>query len=798
MDNKLSLKEKASLLVGHTNMTTLPILEKGVESVIMSDGPSGLRLEDSNSDSLNNISHVFPATCFPVGVTLASSWNEELANKMGQAMGEECVNFGINVLLAPAINIQRNPLCGRNFEYLSEDPLLAGKIGANIVNGVQSQGVGACVKHFACNNNEKYRFIGDSIIDDRAIHEIYLKPFEIVVKESNPRSIMTAYNQVNGCFCSEHKWLIEDVLRKSWGFDGLVMTDWGGMVHRDIALNNGCDLEMPGMTDYNIKLIYDGVKNGVIKEETVDQSVQRLIDLKKRTSVKEKKECDFQKHYQLALDIALEGAVLLKNDNSALPLSKDRKVLVVGGLFKTMRYQGAGSSMLNPVILKSHEEAFKDYQIDYEFALGYKDNQYDPDEELEKEALDKAQEYDTILFYGGLNDYVESEGYDRKDMSIPKNQLSLLDKITKLNKKVIVVLFGGSPVELPFVNDVSAILDMMLPGEAGGEATTKLLFGEVSPSGKLSQSWPLKYEDVPFSNEFTMSPYELYKESVFMGYRYYSTINKEVRFPFGYGLSYSSFAYSKLSLKKENTGVLVVFSVKNIGKYKAKETAQLYIHKSDSHIVRPLLELKGFNKVELDVNEEKEASIFVPFDSLKVYAAVGFLLEQGEYQIQIGSSSKDILLSDSITIDGVALSPSFYDGVYTRFLIGQKVDNKDFEQVINKTIPTYVPGQRPYTMETPIGEFNTFFGKMIKNIMLGVGKKKYKKALKMKDGLAKEREKKAALFIYELMPKNCLRSLCFSSGGILKYSTAKGILEIANGHLFRGIKEMNKKYKIKD
>ena len=796
--DKLTLKEKASLLVGYSNMSTLAIDSKGVRSIQMSDGPSGLRLEQLNDDALNNISKALPATCFPVGVTLASTWNLDLAKQMGIAIGEECVNFGVNVLLAPAINIQRNPLCGRNFEYLSEDPLLAGKIGAYIVNGVQSQGIGACVKHFACNNNEKYRFVGDSIVDDRALHEIYLKPFEIVVKESLPRAIMTAYNQTNGHFCSENKYLIEEILRKSWGFDGVVMTDWGGMVHRDTALSNGCDLEMPGMTPCNIKLLYDSVKNGTLKEETLNKSIERLIDLRNKTDIKEKKACNFFDHYKIALDIALEGAVLLKNVNNALPLSKEEKVLVMGGLFKAMRYQGAGSSMLNPILLKNHEKAFEELGINYEYVLGYKENEVDPDVNLEKEALQKAKEYETILFYGGLNDYVESEGFDRDNMLLPNNQLSLIDKLVKLNKKVIVVLFGGSPVELPFIDNVDALLDMMLPGEAGGEATSKLLFGEVSPSGKLSQSWPYLYKDVPFGDKFTSNAYELYKESIFVGYRYYSTINKDVRFPFGYGLSYSSFEYSKLKLSQENGCIFARFFVKNTGNYLAKEISELYISKPDSNIVRPLYELKGFSKVELKPGEEKEVCIEVPLETVKVYVGGDFVLEGDEYQISIASSVNDIHLSGTLKIDGANLRSSSYDEIYKKYIETKDVSDDEFAKVINHEIAKYEFGKKPYTMETPIGEFNTFFGRIFKHYALNIGKKKFRKAQKMPEGPDKEREKKAALFMYKLMSNNCLRSLSFSSGGILTYNMAKAILELCNGHLIRAIKEIRKKYDINE
>ena len=797
MNDKLTLKEKASLLVGNKTMTTFSIPQKGVEEIMMSDGPNGLRYEDQDGDSLSNMSKTKPATCFPCGVTLASSWNVDLAHKMGAAMGEECVSFGVNVLLGPAVNIQRNPLCGRNFEYLSEDPILAGYIGANLVKGIQSQGVGACMKHYACNNNEKWRYVGDSIVDLRALHEIYLKPFEIIVKKADPRAVMTAYNQINGTFASENEYLIEEVLRKSWGFDGVVMTDWGGMVHRDIALNHGCDLEMPGMIDYNIKLIYDGVKNGTIKEETVDQSINRIIDLRNRTDIKEKKPCSFKDHYQVALSIALDGAVLLKNNNHLLPLSKDKKYLVIGGLFSQMRYQGSGSSLLYPAMIKDHKQAFEENHIFYDFVMGYKENETEPDIKLEEQVVNAAKEADTIIFYGGLNDYVESEGYDRDNMSIPQNQLSLLDKLTKLGKKIVLVLFGGSPVELPFFDSVDSILSMMLPGEAGGEATTKLLFGEVCPSGKLSQSWPYLYKDVPFGDEFTSSPNELYKESIFVGYRYYNTVNKAVRFPFGYGLSYTTFSYSNLKIKEESNGVIVSFKIKNTGEYKGKEISQLYISKKGSSIVRPTLELKGFDKVELEPGEEKEVSIFVKYDSLGVFVDNSFKVESGEYQIFVGGSSKDIYLEGKINVKGESLSSGGYDEIYKDYLTKLDMNKETFEKVIGRTITDYEVNKKPYTLETPIWEFDTFWGKIFKKATCDIGLKQYKKACKKKDSLEKEREKKTGLFIYKVMANNCLRSLSFSSSGLFKYHFAKGILELANGHFFKGIGEMCKRYKIK-
>ncbi|MBQ7243098.1 MAG: glycoside hydrolase family 3 protein [Bacilli bacterium] len=794
---KLTLREKASILVGHKTMSTYPIPKKGVEPIIMSDGPNGLRLENPDGDSLTGVSDSLPTTCFPVGVTLASTWNKNLAYHMGEAIGEEAVNFGVDLLLGPAVNIQRNPLCGRNFEYLSEDPLLSGTIGAGYVSGLQSKGLGACVKHFACNSNEKYRFVGDSIVDERALHEIYLKPFEIIAKQASPRAFMTAYNQVNGSYCSENSYLIEKTLRGQWGFDGVVLTDWGGMVHRDIALNAGCDLEMPGMVEHNINSIVMAVKEGRVQEETLDRSVLRLLELKKRCR-QEKKPCDFSLHYQKALDIALEGAVLLKNENGILPLKKEKKHLVIGGLFATMRYQGSGSSLLNPIQIKTHQTAWQEMGIDYEFVQGYDEAETAPDQAMERKALAKAIEYGQAVFFGGLSDYLESEGFDREDMKLPANQLSLLERLVNVGVKIVLVLFGGSPVELQIEGGIAAILDMMLPGEAGGEATAKLLFGDVSPSGKLSQSWPMSYEDVPFGKEFAANPYEPYKESVFVGYRYYATVEKAVRYPFGYGMSYSSFTYKDLLVECKGECIEVSFSLQNNGVVDAKEIAEVYVGKKDSHIVRPKLELKGFTKIALAAMERQRVAISIPKKNLSVFIDGAFRLEEGAYEIYVGPSSDCLPLQGEVVLSGEALLEQDYDREYRSFLQYGTMEQATFERLIGRAIPTYAFDKKPYTLETPIGEFSTFFGKIFKSAVCGVGLRQFKKAKKIKDPLLREREKKAGWFVYKLMPYNSLRSLSFSSSGAFPYPIALGILELSNGHFLRGIKAMLRKEKKKE
>ncbi len=796
--NKLTLKEKIEMLQGHDNMKTYKNIDKGIEEIIFSDGPSGIRKELDNGDSLSNISNALPTTCFPTGVTIASTWNIDLVKEMGEVLGDEAKYFGINLLLGPAINIHRNPLCGRNFEYYSEDPFLSGKIASSFVKGIESRDVGACIKHFACNNNEKYRYIGDSIVDKRALHEIYLKPFEIVINEANPYAIMTSYNKINGEFASENKYLLNDYLRSKLKYDGVIMTDWGGLKDRDKALKNGLDLEMPGSIPYNSKLLYDNIKNNNLDQELLDKSILRLIDLKNKTNNKKIDNFDFNKGYDIAYKLSIEGAILLKNDNDILPINKNEKLLIIGDLFRNVRYQGSGSSMLNPIKLKNHIDVFNENNINYEFELGYLQNENEPNLKLEEDAINKCNDYDKIIVYAGLNDYVESEGYDRDNLSLPKNQLSLINKLIKLNKKIIIVLFGGAPVELPFINDIDAILYMGLSGEAIGDATYYLLFGIENPSGKLTDTWPLKYDDVPFSSEFTKSPYELYKESIFIGYRYFNTVNKNVLFPFGYGLSYSKFKYSNLKIRKIENDINITFNIKNIGNKKGKEVSEIYIGKNDSKIIRPKLELKGFNKIELDINEEKEISINININDLKVFIEDDYKLENGIYQIYVGNNSSSILLEGELELEGAILNRFYYDEIYYKFILNNELSNLDFSKIIEREIPNYEYGKRPYTIETPIGEFNSFYGRIFKKIFLNVGLKQIKKASKMKDGLEKERMKKAGIFMYRLMPYNSLRSLSFSSSGKLQYNVAEGILEFANGHPLKGIRKMLKKYKIKE
>ncbi len=579
---QMTVEEKAALVSGTNFMYTNPIPRLSIPSLRMSDGPHGLRLQKEGGD--NGVSESEPATSFPTAATTASGWNPENARKMGEAIGRECRYYGVHTLLGPGVNIKRNPLCGRNFEYFSEDPYLAGVMGAAEVNGVQSTGVGVSVKHFALNNSENYRFMGNSIASEKTMREIYLKQFEYIVKHAHPATIMCAYNQVNGTFCSEHKWLLTDVLRKEWGYDGVVMTDWGAMHDRVASLKAGLDLEMPGDTAICRRWILDGVKDGTLPMEDLDKACRNILNwVGKTVKPADPKPVDWDAHHALAAEIAADCAVLLKNDG-VLPLSGTEKLHVAGELFENMRYQGAGSSMIRPTKVTTPKDAFDAHGVKT-YAL---------------------EESDTVLVFAGLTDEYESEGCDRENMRMPESHLRLIDSLSESGKKVVVILFGGSPFELPFCDKVDAILNMYLPGQNGGAAVYDLLFGVKNPSGKLAETWPMRYEDVPSHETFGKEINEIYTEGTEVGYRYYSKHNVLVRFPFGFGLSYTTFAHSEWT----KNGNVYTQTIENTGDRFGGEVAQLFVDGV----------LKGFEKIYLNPGESKTVSITVEDEPETEYA----------------------------------------------------------------------------------------------------------------------------------------------------------------------------------
>ena len=794
---ELTTEEKAALVAGTAFMFTNPVPRLGIPSLRMSDGPHGLRVQTEGGD--NGVTNSLPATSFPTAATVASSWEPENSRLIGVAIGKEAHKYGIHVVLGPGANIKRNPLAGRNFEYFSEDPYLAGKMAAAEVDGIQSEGVGVSVKHFALNNAENFRFMGDSVADERAIREIYLKVFEMVVKDAHPATMMCAYNAINGEYCSQNKWLLTDVLRKEWGFDGLVMTDWGAMHDRVRSLRAGLDLEMPGDTAICRKWILDSVKDGSLPMGVLDEAVKNVLTLVEKYVRAHPDDCDFEANDCLACEIAEDSAVLLKNDG-ILPLEEKEKLFVCGDLFEKMRYQGAGSSMINPTKLTTPKDAFDAAGIRYSYARGYAENSTTTNGALLREALDGAKKFQKVLVFAGLTDYVESEGCDREDMRFPENQLALIDALINAGKQVIVVLFGGSPVELPFAEQVSAILDMFLPGQSGGRACANLLFGKANPAGRLAETWPIKYEDVPFGKTFGKSKNEVYKESIFVGYRYYTTAQKKVRYPFGFGLSYTSFAWSDMQMSEEGEKFMISCRVKNTGTRGGVEVVQLYVSAPENKVYKPLRELKAFQKVRLAAGEEKEVCLTVNRDAIRYFDVQkrGWALEGGEYRFELCSDAETVVLEQTLTLEGEHNAPypedvlKVYQGANF-----QGLTDALFEKMSVQHIPP-LPAKEPITLESRFSNLEKagFLGKILHSAVLSVATKQMKEAKKLPEGKEKDNKIKGAFFLRRILESNSLISMSMSAGTGMPYNFACGFMELANGHLFKGIQCFCSKIKV--
>ncbi len=785
---ELTAEEKASLVAGVDFMFTRPVPRLGVPSLRTADGPHGLRVQNTGGD--NGVSGSEPSTAFPTAATTACGWNPDNLFQMGAAIGREAHKYGVHVVLGPGVNCKRNPLAGRNFEYFSEDPYLGGKLAAAEVNGIQSEGVGVSVKHFALNNAENFRFMGDSVADLRAIREIYLKAFELVVKESKPASLMCAYNKLNGEYCSQNQWLLTDVLRTEWGFDGLVMTDWGAMHDRVKALQAGLDLEMPGDTAVCRKWILDGLVSGSLAETDLDKAVRNVLRLVETYAVPQPDDCDFEANDALACRIAEDCAVLLKNDGM-LPLREGEKIFVCGDLFEKMRYQGAGSSMINPTKVTSPKAAFDELHIPYTFARGYAESETAEQPGSVQEALAAASGFAAALVFAGLTDCIESEGCDRENMRLPQNQLALIDALIKAGKKVVVVLFGGSVMELPFAEEASAILYMALPGQSGGRACADLLFGRAEPAGRLAETWQLAYADVPFGQEFSRSVREVYKESVFVGYRYYTTAEKQVRYPFGYGLSYTSFAWSDLLVREQGEEIAVSCTVKNVGARSGAEVVQLYTEAPKSNVFKPKRELRAFQKVYLAAGESKKVTLVLRREDLCYFdiRKNERVLEGGIYVLQLCSDCNTVRLSQTLPVEGEACAPypeetaAIYGGAHL-----EKVTDAVFEKMSGIRLAA-LPPQKPITLESRFTDLRaTFFGRILFNAVLRIAKRQMKEAKKLPEGAERENKIKGARFLRQVLESNSLICMSMAAGSAFPYHFAQAFAAIANGRLWKGVR----------
>ena len=660
--HQMTLEEKASLCSG-LNFWYLKGLERlGIPSIMVTDGPHGLRKQAGDADMVGLNSSV-PATCFPTASALAATWDRDLIYQVGVALGEECRQEKVGVILGPGVNIKRSPLCGRNFEYFSEDPYLAGEIASSHINGVQSQGIGTSLKHYAANNQEFHRMTIDTIVDERTLREIYLAGFELAVKQAQPWTVMCSYNRINGTYASDHKTLMNDILKDEWGHTGLVVTDWGAMNERVEALKAGVELEMPGAHNGNDLRIVAAVRSGALAEATLDRAVERILALifKAQATLAQDYTYDPQMHHALARRVAGEGAVLLKNEGGLLPLPAGAKIALIGRFARSPRYQGAGSSLINPSRLDNLYEELANLvgEANLSYAPGYTEKGDAADEGLIQEALDIADKADVILICAGLTDMYEVEGIDRKHMRLPAGHDALIQRLAAAHKNLVVVLSNGSPVEMPWVDAVPAILEGYLGGQAGAGALADILTGRVNPSGKLAETFPLKLQDTP-AQPYPGGPTTVeYRESIYVGYRYYDTAGVEVLFPFGHGLSYTTFAYRDLALTLDGETVTATFKVKNTGAVAGKETVQLYVRDLQSSLFRPDKELKGFAKVDLAPGEETEVSLTLDQRAFAFYDAGSqdWVVEAGHFEILVGASSRDIRLSAPLHLTAEPTAP---------------------------------------------------------------------------------------------------------------------------------------------
>ena len=688
--NSLSLEQKCALLSGGTVFTTRALPGKGIPAITLSDGPNGVRKQAGAADHLG-LNPSVPATCFPTSATVANSWDPALGEAVGAAMGEEAAAQGVSVLLGPGLNIKRSPLCGRNFEYFSEDPYLAGKMAAAYVRGIQKNGIAACPKHFAVNSQELRRMASDSIVDERTLREIYLTGFEMVVKEAQPKTIMSAYNLINGTYANENAHLLMDILRRDWGFDGAVVTDWGGSNDHALGVKNGSTLEMPAPGGDAVRELMKAVQTGKITEADVDARLDELLELVFTTKAAVDAapgKFDADAHHALARRAAAQSIVLLKNETGLLPLAKGEKVAVIGDFAQTPRYQGAGSSAVNSIKVDSFLDCLAESGLNsIGYAKGF-DRQGKPDEALKAEAVLLAKNANVVLLCMGLDEIKESEGIDRADMKLAENQLELLAAVAAANPNVVVLLSAGSSLESGWVKDCKALVYGCLGGQAGAGALVEVLTGAQNPCGKLAETWARSYADTPARENFGGDgPTVEYREGLYVGYRYYDTAGVPTAFPFGYGLSYTSFAYS--DLKADETGVTL--TVTNTGSCAGAEVVQLYVAKPDAKVFRPVKELKGFTKVQLEAGESKTVTIPLDDKAFRYWnvATDRWEVEGGSYQLLVGASSADIRLTAAVTVAGTG-APDPYAGKnleHYRTAQVQNVPDAEFEALLGHAIP---------------------------------------------------------------------------------------------------------------
>ena len=691
----MTLEEKAGMCSGLDFWHLKEVEHLGIPKVMVSDGPHGLRKQDEKGDHLG-INDSIKAVCFPPAVLSACSFDRGLMEEMGKAIGREAQANDVSVVLGPAVNIKRSPLCGRNFEYYSEDPYLAGEIAAAFVKGVQSQHVGTSIKHFAANNQEYRRMSSSSEVDERTLREIYFPAFETAVKKAQPYTFMCSYNQINGTFASENKWLLTDVLRGEWGFKGYVMSDWGAVNDRVKGLEAGLELEMPASGGDNDSMIVKAVKDGALEEKILDQAVERILRIIfEYADHRKPQEFTMEKDHEEAQHIAEESMVLLKNENHILPLKTSEKAAFIGGFARNPRFQGDGSSHINCFKTTNVLDSVPcDAQVVY--AEGFPADRDFYDKALADEAVKAAAEADKAVIFAGLPESFESEGYDRSHMRLPECQNRLITEILKVQPNTVIVLHNGSPVEMPWLGEIKGLLETYLGGQAGGAAAANILYGKINPSGKLAETMPLKLSDNPSYLNFGGGEKVEYREGIFVGYRYYDTKEMDVAFPFGYGLSYTTFAYSNLKLSMENPTekdtVMVSADITNTGKSAGKEVVQLYIRDLTGSAIRPEKELKGFEKVFLEPGETKTVTMELNKRSFAWYNTElhDWFAASGDYEILVGASSRDIRLTETLHLNSSQRLPMH---VHMNTTLGDLLRNPETAEAAKKLIQKYLSGE---------------------------------------------------------------------------------------------------------
>ncbi|HKL93916.1 MAG TPA: glycoside hydrolase family 3 C-terminal domain-containing protein [Clostridia bacterium] len=785
--SQMTLEEKASLCSGLSFWLTEPIERLDIPSVMMTDGPHGLRKEVASA-ATNIMKDSEPATCFPPAATTASSWDPSLVKEIGNAIADEAKQLGVSTVLGPGVNIKRSPLCGRNFEYFSEDPYLAGEMGAAWVHGVQEKNVGVSLKHFCANNQEHIRMSIDSIVDERALREIYLPAFEKIVKQEQPSTVMCSYNRLNGTYLSDNKRMLTDILRDEWGFKGIVVSDWGAVNNRVKGIKAGLDLEMPGNGGMNDRNIVKAVNEGKLLESDLDKVVLRVLKFVyecKEHEVADYK-ADYEKNHELARKVAAESAVLLKNDG-ALPLKENESIAVIGALAEKLRYQGAGSSHIHTTKLVSFLDHLNSLNKEYTYSAGYNFKKDGYSKSLIAKAVEAAKGKDKVIVFVGLTDVYESEGFDRKHINMPESHNALIEELLKVNQNIVVVLNGGSPIKVSlWASKVRAILDVYLGGQAGGSATYDVLYGAVNPSGKLAETFPFRNHDNVVSRYFPMGPRTVeYRESIYVGYRFFEAADKPVQYPFGFGLSYTTFEYSDLKLSNdkitEGENLKVSFVIKNTGNVDGAEVAQLYVADKESTLFRPKKELKGFKKVFLKVGESVKVELELDDRSFAYYntAISNWHIESGDFDILVGASSADIKLSATVNVtsknpdakipDYRDCSPYYYNPSEVE-MPQKRIPHEQFEAIYGAHMIENTPFQKgEFTINNTVEQIAvTGLGKFIFRIIF-YGSKLF------------SGNSENSLMIQESSRDMPLRSFSGFTGGLFSQMSVDGLKDMLNG-----------------